>query len=366
MGANERSLGQRIANARCDAGFTLAQCAQRSRLGRSALAKIETGQRHLTATELVRLADVLDMRLEWFFREAPKAVVSRRNAAEPGAASPLIDRFTERLAREAEFLMRIDVLDIAATPAMAFPETAEQAEAAAVEARAMLGYDAWEPATDLGGRVAGAGLLAFCWELGGDAADGASILLECGGLAVVNGSLQTGRRRLTLAHELGHYLFADEYSTDHKVAAAAAEEREGLIDRFARALLLPVSVVTERWCDSEDTRTSALRLASEYSVDTSTLAQRLVELGLASPQAAARVRSPQARRSDTAELELPTDDELAPPTLPDVYIKAVLEAYRSEEISAARASELLLDTWEESDLPELPMLPVNAIWSFVS
>ncbi len=47
-------------------------------------------------------------------------------------------------------------------------------------------------------------------------------------------------------------------------------------------------------------------------------------------------------------------------------MKAVLELYRREEISAARALGLLLDTWEEEDLPDLPLLPADAVWSFVS
>ena len=89
---------------------------------------------------------------------------------------------------------------------MAFPETAERVEVAAAEARGRLGYDCEEPAVGLGARVASLGLLAFSWEFGKHGADGASVLLGRGGVAVVNGSYQTGRRRLTLAHELGHYL----------------------------------------------------------------------------------------------------------------------------------------------------------------
>ena len=366
MGVNERSLGQRIAAARRDVGLTLAQCAGRSGLDSSALAKIETGQGRLNATELTRLAGVLEMRLEWFFQEAPKAVLLRRNAAELGAASSRLDRFTERLAREAEFLTCIGTLDIAAASALAFPETSEQAEAAAVDARAILGYDTGEPAIELSRHAASAGLLVFCWKLGDGAADGASLLLNRGGVAVVNGSRRVGHRRLTLAHELGHYLFADEYSTDCRVAGATAENRENLIDRFARALLLPMNALAYLWRNGAGTRISALRIASEYQVDTATLAQRLTELRMVSPEVTAQVRSIRARRSSIAELEPLAADELVPPELPDVYVKAVLDAYREEEISAARASDLLLHTWEEDDLPDLPPLPSNAVCSFVS
>ena len=66
------------------------------------------------------------------------------------------------------------------------------------------------------------------------------------------------------------------------------------------------------------------------------------------------------------ELELLVADELAPPRLPDADARAVLDLYRREEVSAACALRLLLDTWDEDDLPDLPRLPADAVWSFVS
>ena len=355
-----------MAAARRDAGLTQEECATRVGMDRSALAKIETGRRGISATELVRFAQAFEMRVEWFFEDAPQAVLSRRNAAEPDAPSPSVDRFTERIAREVEFLQRLGGIELAVTPAMEFPATPEQADSAAAEARRRLGYDHEQPATALGARVAELGLLAFSWKLGEDGADGASVLLARGAVAVVNGTHPTGRRRLTLAHELGHCLFGDEYSTDWRVAEAPAAQREGRIDRFARALLLPAAVLGNRWRGGDDTRVDAVRLASEYRVDMSTLARRLDELEIASPEELALVRATRTRRSDIVELDLLVADELSPPQLPDAFVKAVLNLYRREEISAARALGLLLDTWEEEDLPDLPLLPADAVWSFVS
>ena len=366
MSRDSEHLGTRVAAARRDAGLTQAECATRVGLDRSALAKIETRKRSISATELVRFAKVFDMRVEWFFEDAPQAVLSRRNAAEPGAPSPGIDRFTERIAREVEFLGRIGGFELSTTPALEFPDTTEGAESAADDARGRLGYDREEPAVGLGACVANVGLLAFSWEFGEDGADGASVLLERGGVAVVNGSNQTGRRRLTLAHELGHYLFGDEFTTDWRVAEAPVAKREGRIDRFARALLLPSAVLKHNWRGGEDTRVDAVRLASEYRVDMTTLARRLDELGIATPEESARVRSTHTGRADIVELGLLVADELAPPLLPDAYVKAVLNVYRREEVSAARALGLLLDTWTEDDLPDLAPLPADAIWSFVS
>lgn len=365
MSRESEQLGARVAAARRDVGLTQEECASRVGIARSALAKVETGRRGISATELVRLAQALEMRVEWFFEDAPQAVLSRRNAAEPGAPSPGVDLFTERIAREVEFLQHLGEIELTATPAMEFPETLEQAEEAAAEARRRLGYDHEEPATALGAHAVELGLLVFSWDLGTSGADGASVLLERGGIAVVNGSFQTGRRRLTLAHELGHYVFGDEYSTDWRVAEAPAAKREGRIDRFARALLLPAVALRSRWGGGDDTRVDAVRLASEYRVDMATLARRLDELEIASPQDLAVVRATRTRQSDIVELGLLVADELSPPQLPDAYVKAVLNLYRREEVSAARALGLLLDTWQEDDLPDLPPLPADAVWSFV-
>lgn len=58
--------------------------------------------------------------------------------------------------------------------------------------------------------------------------------------------------------------------------------------------------------------------------------------------------------------------ELDPPDLARSYVGSVLRLYRNETITGARATDLLLDTWEDSDLPERPNLPESAIWEFVS
>ena len=345
--------------------LTQAECAERAEMDRSALAKIETGARRVGAVELARLAGALEMRVEWFFDEAPTAVLSRRNSAEPGAVSPELDRATERIGREVEFLQSIGELRLATSPTLAFPTTPEEAEDAAADVRRRLGYNGGEPSVNLTGRVANIGLLAFSIALGEESADGGSILLDNGGVAVINGSCDVGRRRLTLAHELGHYVFADEYSTDFDIFSAPSRT-ERLIDRFARAVLLPAPTLAGRWGGGDSTRTEVVRIASEFRVDMSTLARRLDELRLASPEETAVVRATRTRRADIVDLELVIAHELDPPALPDIYVKAILNAYRRQEISAARALGLLPDTWAEEDLPDLPQLPADAIWSFVS
>lgn len=340
-------------------------------LDRSGLAKIENGSRRVSALELARIAAALHERIEWFFRAAPPAVISHRNLEEPGAASPAIDRLIETVARHVEFVTGRVGQTWPNAPDLTRPGTAAEAEETAVRARDLLGADPGGPVSGLAERMAAQGLFAFSFDLGTDAADAASLLLREGGVAVVNGARQVGRRRLALAHEFGHFLFADEYTVDWRIAEQDGTEGwESRLDRFARAFLLPEAGLREEFGrlkkEHRDLRTIAVILGSSYQVDMSTLARRMTEIGLVSSTDAGLVRSVRTGRADIVELNLVVKHELEPPCLPKPYVKSVLSLYRGSDVSAARAVDLLFDTWAEDELPAVPVLPENAIWEFVS
>ena len=364
-------LGERIASARQRAGMTQADLATVVALDRSSLAKIENGSRRVSALELARIAHAVDERIEWFFRPAPPAVISHRNLQEPGAASPVIDRLLERVARQVEFVTEHVRHPWADTPTLIRPDTTARADDSAARARALLGADPGGPASGLVDRMAAQGLFAFSFDLGADAADAASLLLRQGGVAIVNGARQVGRRRLALAHELGHFLFADEYTVDWRISEQDSTDGwESRLDRFARAFLLPEASLRMDYGrlarEGADLRTIAVKLGSRYQVDMTTLARRLTDIGLVSSSDAAAIRSVRTGRADIIELNLVVKHELAPPCLPKPYVKSVLSLYRSSDISAARAIDLLFDTWTEEELPPERKLPENAIWEFVS
>lgn len=367
--SDAEAIGQRIADARGRTGLTQAELAAAIELDRSALAKVETGMRRVSALELARIADAVGERLEWFVEEAPPAVVSRRNLHDPGAASPAIDALVERLARNLEFVAKHDPhLRLRSIEPFPRPRSNTAVDDLVASARELLDVDVIEPLPDIGACVASVGLLCFSIDLGQESADGASILLDLGGVAVTNGHLQVGRRRLTTAHEFGHYLVADEFSVDWQIGAAdTADQWEARLDRFARALLLPKPALQQAWGElrraGDDLRTAAVKVASEFRVDMSTLARRLLDLHLVRPADADRVRRIRTRKADIVDFDLLVPHELVSPHLPHPYIESVLRLYRNETISAARATDLLLDTWDEADLPELHK---NAIWKFVS
>jgi Zn-dependent peptidase ImmA (M78 family)/transcriptional regulator with XRE-family HTH domain len=372
MGVDAKTMGQRIVEARGRAELTQTQLATAVQLDRTALAKIEAGHRRVSALELARLADALDMRIEWFVQDAPPAIVSRRNAQEPGAVNPRIDSMAERIAREVEFVVQHDdKLILSSVPVQTMPETAAQAEMLAAIARDLIGLSDDGPCTHLDTKVVERGLLVFSLDLGVESADAATVLLRSGGIALINGGLRVGRRRLALAHELGHYLVADDYTVDWRVAEYQdTEYRESVLDRFARALLLPEKGLRADWTkytsgDDGSNRTAAVRIASSYRVDMATLARRLVELGIVGQPDATQIRSIRTSRADIVELDLVVGEELTPPTLPREYERAVLRLFRGESISSARALDLLLDTWTEEMLPDLPTRSEDEIWQYI-
>ncbi len=364
-------MGRRIATARDRAGLTQAELAAAVSLDRSALAKVESGSRRVSALELARIAEAVGERIEWFVMETPAAIVSHRNVAEPAGESPAIDRMVERIAWNVEFVARHDdAFPVPSVTRLDRPGSMAETERAASEARRMLGLDSQAPLLHLSAVFGDLGLFSFAIDMGPNSADAASILLATGGVAVINGHLRVGRRRLALAHELGHYLFADEYTIDWRIDDKDDDYAwESRIDRFARALLLPTEGVERFWTDrrrdGDSVRTAAVKTASTFRVDMSTLSRRLRELRLADDTEAAQIRNYRTTRADIVELNLVTSDELAAPTLARVYEKAVLRLYRHEMISSARAVDLLFDTWDEGDLPELPELPESAVWDFV-
>lgn len=350
--------------------MTQAELAAAISIDRSALAKIESGSRRVSALELARIAEAVGERIEWFVMETPVAIVSHRNLG-PAVESPDIDRQIERIAWNVEFLVNHDDrFSLSQIGHCDRPGNLTEAEYVATAARGWLNLSQEEPLLSLSDRFAELGLLSFCLDMGPNSADAASIHLASGAVALVNGSLRVGRRRLALAHEFGHYLFADEYTVDWRISEKEDDYAwESRVDRFARALLLPAEGLEGFWggCrrSGDSLRTAAVKTASRFRVDMSTLALRLRDLKLASEEEFAQIRKSRTTRADIVEFNLVTNDELRPPSLARAYEESVLRLYRQEVVSAARALDLLFDTWDEEDLPELSELPESAIWDFL-
>lgn len=373
-----RFIGTRIQEERKLAGLSQEELGQQAGLDRTVVNKVENGTRKVTALELSDIATALGVRMMDFFAPPAPALVSHRSSQGLDVADSQIDRLLAHLSREVEFVAGLfpelfgAVIWSEVTALWNAPESSAESEALAIRARSLLGVVSSDPLTDLATCAANIGLLVFSRDIGNDTADAGTILLERGGVSLINSNMKVGRRRLALAHEIGHYLIADEYSVDWRVASSAVHESslESRLDRFARALLLPQSALAQRWesvVDAESARVQALKLASEFRVDMATLARRLLELGLVDEGRAQQVRRTRTKQADIIELNLLVPvEELENTSVPSSFAAAVLRLVRDERISRERALQLLQGTFDDEDLPEPRLRREHEIWDFVS
>lgn len=359
---DEGSIGTRISVAREANGLSQGELAAEMSIDRSAVNKIERGNRRVTAFELSEIARVLNRRMEWFLTDPTPTIVSHRE--REGTSRRAIDAALEETTREVSFVASVGgILALREYETQPVPTTHEQAESLAARARMEL-EAGQKPLIDLVGAAESLGFLAFSKPLGSDSADGGSVLLEVGGVALVNSTADVGRRRMTLAHEIGHYVVADEYTIDHSVLMSGTGDRESLIDRFARALLCPADATRDHWKRQlelyGELRAAVLRSASHWRIDFATLARRLLDLGVVDAAQAHEIRGVRAVKADFVELDLHMPIDMEDRSLPRSFELAVLSLYRSETISSVRAVQLLQGGYEERDLPERGTSPESA------
>lgn len=334
------------------------------------LMQIESGERGASALELVKIARELERRVDWFVEQGPPAVVSYRES-KPGLPTQAIDDALDRVAREVEFVVGEAPALVENQPGRhPSPVSVAAADELAEQARRLLKLDPDEPVHDLSNAVTAIGLLPFALRLD-DGADAGTVLLRAGGVSIINGDLRVGRRRLALAHELGHYLIADPYTTDWRVASTESDALEARLDRFARALLLPEADFRQRWAGwsanaDETLRDAAVRAGSHYQVDMATLARRLGELGLVDATQANSIRAVKTTQEDILGKNLVVAREMEPVFVPRVYEQAVLRLFRNETITAGRALGLLFGTLTPEALPNRPAVPAAEIWAIIS
>jgi len=338
-------VGDRVRTSRLASGLTQADLAGRVGLQRSMISKIEAGEREVDALELYQLADALGVPLVHLISRPAPSMVSRREALEDTAGDTdrlryRLDALLEEHARRVGWLVEQDAL----TPPPASQQSAstlEEARRAARSVRAALEVgDA--PLGPMGGVAEQLGLYLTVVDL---AVDGASMSVDAWGVAVVGGgsSIEPGRRRMTAAHELGHHVLGDEYSSDVGVSASR-DEREAAIQAFAAELLLPGTVVAARLTPAkdDDTRHAALvALAAEYRVSWAVA----VRIAGASGLTAADIRRLRTQPPVDADFlrvvgVLPSPDLPLGDTGPE-YRRAVLRALDAGRMTSARAHELL-------------------------
>ncbi|MFC4125376.1 helix-turn-helix domain-containing protein [Nocardia rhizosphaerae] len=338
-------IGDRVRESRIAAGLSQEQLARRASSERSKIAKIEAGTRQINAVELTKLATALDMPLGHFLYPRP-TVVSRR--------SPLDEDTTTVAARESYRMEATlagwlrDVADVRDVGELRIAErlqygeqvgTAEDARAAAQWVRQRLGYGA-EPIPTMMAACQAAGQLVLVVDVPGD---GASVIDGDVAVAVVSRVGDPGRRRATAAHELGHMVLGDEYSSDLGGGVAAAKsDREAVIDAFAAEFLLPADALRTVVGDN-DLRAGLVTGSARYRTSwTLTLRQALAG-GLIEKRDLSRWRgAPKPTRAELMQaVGWAPQPDLENVRVPPDYADAVLAAWRERKVTARRAIELL-------------------------
>lgn len=380
-GIDSKVLGGRIREARKRADMSQEDLGRAVSLERTVVNKIETGIRKVTALELADIAAAINTTMSTFFDDPVPALVAHRSSQGLDTADSKIDALLASLASEVEFVaamggdqeLGLSGADIVSQARVVVPATHSQAETLAATARKLMGFTDDEPIPTLSASVEKFGLLTFSRDIGKDTADAGTIMLRRGGVALINSYMKIGRRRLALAHELGHYLIGDSYTVDWRVDHQSRDDvpLESRIDRFARAVLLPQSAVVKQWGERlgqfQSVRGAAIFLASQFRVDMATLATRLKELELIDAETRAEVYQYRTTQTDIIEMNLHVPvEELSATTVPRPFARAVLRLVRDERISRERALQLLQGTVDEVDLPEVRERRPDEMWKFVS
>lgn len=351
-------LGARIRAKREELSFT--QDAVTRLLGfkdRQTLSAIETGERRVSAEELIRFSEVLAAPLEYFTDPFLLAGEGRFSWRQSGVARDQLGAY-EREAGRLIALFRALGRELGHRPPLlrhALPLTKQSSfeEAAAAGERFAREFALGDvPARRLADVMEEQlGILVLMVDPIPGVSGAACRLPELDAV-LINRAEAPGRRHYDLAHELFHILTWERMSPEHvEDAVGPAKGRiEQLADNFAAALLMP-SEALERlgpWKDLDDA-TLVERLnaaAEELGVTSSALRWRLVSAGLL-PRAVAKAVDEGALRNNGCN-GAPRD---LPPLFSKPFAELVAEAIDAGRISARRAAGVLglaVDDLEEA------------------
>jgi transcriptional regulator with XRE-family HTH domain len=348
-------VGERLRVARLAAGLTQEELGAKTALDRTMIVKIESGHRRIDAMELIRLSSALQVPVDFLLRPTP-LVLSHRTSAMTGDVETEVARESGRLdlalvawLHDVQQMVELGVLQPGPLlTANAVVDSEAAAKELALWVREQLDAGS-EPINSLVELCERAGQYILVADVPGE---GSSVVDGGIAVAVVSRRGDPGRRRATAAHELGHLVIGDEYSSDLGVHASRGE-REGLLDAFAAELLLPSRVLThERGTSEFITRDQLIGLAARYRTSWSLAIRQAAQAGVLSGQARRDWGRSSPTRSEFLEaLGWAPQPDLEAVRVPPHYADAVMAAWRNGALTAARAVELLHGQISESDLP---------------
>jgi transcriptional regulator with XRE-family HTH domain len=348
-------VGERMRVARLAAGLTQEELGAKAGLDRTMIVKIESGGRRIDAMELIRLSSALQVPVDFLLRSTPLVLSHRASVLAEDADTEVAKesgRLDLALVAWLHDVQQIVELGVLQPGPLLRVRTTVDSEAAArdlalwVREQLGLGSEAIDSLVELCER---AGQYVLVADVPGE---GASMVDGDIAVAVVSLQGDPGRRRATAAHELGHLVIGDEYSSDLGVHTSRAD-REALLDVFAAELLLPSRVLTaERGASETISRDQLIGLAARYRTSWSLAIRQAGHAGVLDPQARRDwARSTPTRSEFMEAVGWAPQPDLEAIRVPPHYAHAVMEAWRKGALTATRAVELLHGQITAVDLP---------------
>lgn len=298
-------FGEVLATARRAEGLSQAQLAQSAQVTQAALSRYENDLRHPERDVLMRLARALGVTPELLVRGgrieggiAVGAHMRRRATAKPTIWRELEARLNMFRLHTANFMDEVSVRADRQVPT--FDPTDIEPDIAGRMLRAQ-----WRmpvgPVHSLSAWMDAAGILVVEQDFGpASRVDGLSQWSGAYPIVLINAAAPVDRKRLTLAHEIGHLVLHSSYLDD---------QAESQAHRFAAELLMPADEIKSA-LRPRLTLERLVELKRYWGVSMQALVERAFELGtLTVSQRTSLYKKFSARGMRTHE---PASDELAP------------------------------------------------------
>jgi Zn-dependent peptidase ImmA (M78 family)/DNA-binding XRE family transcriptional regulator len=240
-------IGERLQRARKGAGLALRAVAEQAELSHTTVSKFEKEQQKPSSAQLIKLAKILGVRTEYFFRPQSLKIEGIEYRKKSTLSQKSLDKIQADIFDQAErwhellSLYPQPPIQSFALP-LGLPEhisDVEQIEALAETVRAIwkLGLNCIPELIDT---LESQGIMVISSTVGSDNKfDGLAGTINTTPLIVVGANWTCDRQRFTLAHELGHLLLKG------RLDQSLLDDEEALCNRFAGAFLLPKTTLIE-------------------------------------------------------------------------------------------------------------------------
>lgn len=346
-----RVLGARIRQARENRGLTQDQVAQHLGVARTTVVAMEKGERRVRAEELVELASLYGRSLSSLLQGGEPIEgfsVQLRGLVTPSAAQPELQSAIEEFQALCEDYLQLEKVRSAPLGKRYPPpyeidqlDPSQAAEDVAAEERRRLGLGDG-PLLNLREVLEDAvGLRVFLLELPARVAGMYSFSEELGGCIALNLDHPPERRRLSLAHEYGHFLtsrFRGEILEEGRYERKPFPEV--FAETFGRAFLMPAAGLRRQFLALKrdrkgfTTRSDLCRLAYSFDVSAEATVRRLEELQLVPAGLWERLRIEGFKVREAMQ------------------ILGLSPSSRHDERLPARFRTLAVESWQEGDLTE--------------